>query len=75
MLGGGSLSDAIKNFEKKFKDKSGLKWEDRAEEPKNGKCQFDRGLFLLVASQGCPSPCHTYYFAQNDRLICPQMRM
>lgn len=39
MLGCGSLADAIKNFEKKFKDKSGLKWEDRGEDPKNGKCQ------------------------------------
>ncbi|KAJ8113554.1 hypothetical protein OPT61_g4334 [Boeremia exigua] len=40
MLGSGSLSDAIKNFEKKFKDKSGLKWEDRAEDPKNGKYAY-----------------------------------
>lgn len=39
MLGSGSLSDAIKMFEKKFKDKSGLRWEDRGEDPKNGKCQ------------------------------------
>lgn len=39
MLGSGSLSDAVKNFEKKFKDKSGLKWEDRDWDPKNGKCQ------------------------------------
>jgi poly [ADP-ribose] polymerase len=40
MLGDGSLADALKNFEKKFKDKSGLKWEDRGLDPKNGKCQF-----------------------------------
>ena len=39
MLGSGSLSDAIKNFELKFKDKSGLKWEDRGADPKNGKCE------------------------------------
>ena len=39
MLGNGSLPDAIKNFEKKFKDKSGLKWEDRGSDPKSGKCQ------------------------------------
>jgi poly [ADP-ribose] polymerase len=39
MLGNGSLSDAIKNFETKFKDKSGLKWEDRGADPKNGKCK------------------------------------
>jgi poly [ADP-ribose] polymerase len=40
MLGNGSLPDALKNFEKKFKDKSGLKWEDRAEEPKAGKYAY-----------------------------------
>ncbi|KAF1844248.1 poly polymerase 2 ADP-ribosyltransferase 2 [Cucurbitaria berberidis CBS 394.84] len=40
MLGGGSLSDAIKNFEKKFKDKSGLKWDDRGEDPKAGKYAY-----------------------------------
>jgi len=33
MLGTGSLSDAIKQFEKKFKDKSGLTWTNRGEEP------------------------------------------
>ncbi|KAF2024322.1 PARP-domain-containing protein [Setomelanomma holmii] len=40
MLGGGSLPDALKNFEKKFKDKSGLKWDDRGEEPKAGKYAY-----------------------------------
>jgi poly [ADP-ribose] polymerase len=40
MLGSGSLSDALKNFEKKFKDKSGLKWDERAEEPKAGKYAY-----------------------------------
>ncbi|KAH7081044.1 poly polymerase catalytic domain-containing protein [Paraphoma chrysanthemicola] len=40
MLGSGSLSDAMKNFEKKFKDKSGLKWTDRGEEPKSGKYAY-----------------------------------
>ena len=39
MLGDGSLADALKNFEKKFKDKSGLTWENRGLDPKNGKCQ------------------------------------
>jgi len=39
MLGTGSLSDAIKQFETKFKDKSGLKWEDRGAMPKSGKCK------------------------------------
>ena len=39
MLGDGSLADALRNFEKKFKEKSGLKWEDRGLDPKNGKCQ------------------------------------
>lgn len=40
MLGSGSLSDAVKNFEKKFKDKSGLKWENRGDEPKAGKYAY-----------------------------------
>ncbi|KAF3041104.1 hypothetical protein E8E12_006286 [Didymella heteroderae] len=40
MLGNGALSDAIKNFETKFKDKSGLKWEDRGANPKSGKYAY-----------------------------------
>ncbi|KAF1923195.1 poly polymerase 2 ADP-ribosyltransferase 2 [Didymella exigua CBS 183.55] len=40
MLGNGSLADAFKNFETKFKDKSGLKWEDRGADPKNGKYAY-----------------------------------
>lgn len=39
-LGNGSLADAVKNFEKKFKDKSGLKWDDRGEKPKPGKYAY-----------------------------------
>ncbi|KAK0383695.1 hypothetical protein NLU13_9606 [Sarocladium strictum] len=40
MLGDGSLADAIKLFEKKFKDKSGLAWSDRGNDPKPGKYAF-----------------------------------
>lgn len=40
MLGGGSLPDAQFNFEKKFKDKSGLTWVNRGEEPKKGKYAY-----------------------------------
>jgi poly [ADP-ribose] polymerase len=40
VLGSGSLDDALKNFEKKFKDKSGLKWADRGKKPKAGKYVF-----------------------------------
>lgn len=39
-LGDDSLASAKKHFEKKFKDKSGLKWEDRLDPPKNGKYTF-----------------------------------
>ncbi|CAM1507898.1 Fc.00g047460.m01.CDS01 [Cosmosporella sp. VM-42] len=39
-LGNGSLADAIRNFEKKFKDKSGLPWDKRGENPKPGKYAF-----------------------------------
>jgi poly [ADP-ribose] polymerase len=40
ILGDGSLDSAKKNYEKKFKDKSGLKWEDRLQDPKPGKYAF-----------------------------------
>lgn len=39
-LGDGSLASAMKSFEKKFKDKTGLKWEDRLDPPKKGKYTF-----------------------------------
>lgn len=55
-LGSGSLADAIKEFEKKFKDKSGLKWDDRAADPKNGKCEYIRHLLrVTVAPFPCPA--------------------
>ncbi|PSN74498.1 PARP-domain-containing protein [Corynespora cassiicola Philippines] len=40
ILGNGSLDDAVKNFEKKFKDKSGLKWSNRGVNPKPGKYAY-----------------------------------
>ncbi|GIZ37216.1 hypothetical protein CKM354_000067000 [Cercospora kikuchii] len=40
LLGDGSLTDAIRQFEKKFKDKSGLAWDDRGNKPKAGKYVF-----------------------------------
>ncbi|KAG9187244.1 poly [ADP-ribose] polymerase [Alternaria panax] len=40
MLGNGSLNDAMKEFEKKFKDKSGLSWADRGDEPRAGKYAY-----------------------------------
>ncbi|KAJ6438183.1 integral membrane family protein [Purpureocillium lavendulum] len=40
VLGNGSFQDALKNFEKKFKDKSGLQWDKRGEDPKPGKYAF-----------------------------------
>ncbi|KAL2120054.1 hypothetical protein VTJ04DRAFT_7015 [Mycothermus thermophilus] len=36
----GPLSDAMRQFEKKFKDKSGLAWADRGKDPKPGKYAF-----------------------------------
>ncbi|KAL7751432.1 hypothetical protein RI367_003292 [Sorochytrium milnesiophthora] len=39
-LGDGSVDDAIRQFCKKFRDKSGLPWESRAEAPKPGKYAF-----------------------------------
>ncbi|KNG46006.1 poly polymerase 2 ADP-ribosyltransferase 2 [Stemphylium lycopersici] len=40
MLGGGSLDDAMSEFQKKFKAKSGLNWEDRGKDPKAGKYAY-----------------------------------
>lgn len=40
MLGNGSAEDAIFHFQKKFKEKSGLKWADRAQQPKSGKYAY-----------------------------------
>ncbi|RFU79882.1 hypothetical protein TARUN_2317 [Trichoderma arundinaceum] len=40
ILGNGTVADAIKNFEKKFKDKSGLAWDNRGDNPKPGKYAF-----------------------------------
>jgi len=40
ILGNGTLADAIKNFEKKFKDKSTLTWAKRLDPPKPGKYTF-----------------------------------
>lgn len=39
-LGTGSFQDALKNFDKKFKDKTGLKWDDRGSQPLKGKYVF-----------------------------------
>jgi len=46
MLGDGSIEDAFVNFEKKFKDKSGLKWDDRREKPKSKKYVFVERSYL-----------------------------
>lgn len=46
----GPFSDfgqAMKEFDKKFKDKSGYKWEDRNEEPKSGESTQPGDLFLM----------------------------
>lgn len=40
ILGDGSLDDAKKHYEKKFKDKSGLAWKDRTNDPKPNKYAF-----------------------------------
>ncbi|KIH92788.1 poly [ADP-ribose] polymerase [Sporothrix brasiliensis 5110] len=40
MLGGGSMDDALKNFNKKFRDKSGLAWERRSDDPRPGKYAY-----------------------------------
>lgn len=39
-MGPYSLDSALKDFEKKFKDKSGLSWANRSTEPKKGKYTF-----------------------------------
>ena len=47
-LGGGSLADALSNFDKKFKDKSGLAWANRADDPKKGKYGMLIWYFLVL---------------------------
>ncbi|KAK4869128.1 hypothetical protein LT330_006128 [Penicillium expansum] len=39
-LGTGDLADALQHYEKKFKDKSGLRWANRLNTPKHGKYTF-----------------------------------
>ena len=39
-MGPFSLEEALREFEKKFKDKSGLSWDHRSEEPKSNKYTF-----------------------------------
>ncbi|KAI1166566.1 PARP-domain-containing protein [Nemania serpens] len=39
-IGNGSLEDALKQFNDKFKSKSGLSWDNRGNEPKIGKYAF-----------------------------------
>ncbi|KAK3616013.1 hypothetical protein LTR56_026248 [Elasticomyces elasticus] len=40
VLGNGNLASAMSEYEKKFKDKAGLRWEDRGLPPKSGKYVF-----------------------------------
>jgi poly [ADP-ribose] polymerase 2/3/4 len=40
LLGSGSLSEAMNNFQAKFKDKTGHNWEDRTEPAKKGKYTY-----------------------------------
>ncbi|EQB52283.1 hypothetical protein CGLO_08092 [Colletotrichum gloeosporioides Cg-14] len=40
ILGNGTLDDALKQFDKKFKDKSGWSWADRTNDPKSGKYAY-----------------------------------
>lgn len=40
MLGKGELDEAMRLFQKKFKDKSGLKWENRFDPPLNSRYAF-----------------------------------
>ena len=40
ILGDGSLTDALRHFDKKFKDKSGLAWASRGDNPKPNKYTF-----------------------------------
>lgn len=40
LIGNGSFEDALKQYNKKFKDKSGLCWADRNSDPKSGKYAY-----------------------------------
>ncbi|KAK6000311.1 hypothetical protein QM012_003943 [Aureobasidium pullulans] len=55
MLGDGSLGDAFQHFEKKFKDKSGLKWDDRGGKPKANKYVFVERSYLADDDDEAPA--------------------
>jgi poly [ADP-ribose] polymerase len=40
LLGDGSLAGALGQYEKKFKDKSGLSWDNRGDDPRKGKYAY-----------------------------------
>ncbi|KAF2675014.1 PARP-domain-containing protein [Microthyrium microscopicum] len=48
-LGGGALAGAMKEFEKKFKEKTGLAWDDRFDDPKPKKYTFLEKSYEPVA--------------------------
>jgi poly [ADP-ribose] polymerase len=40
MLGNGTLDDALRQFDSKFRSKSGLAWDKRGDNPKQNKYTF-----------------------------------
>ncbi|KAI4719294.1 PARP-domain-containing protein [Aureobasidium sp. EXF-10727] len=55
MLGDGSLQDAFVQFDKKFKDKSGHRWNERGEKPKPKKYVFVERSYLADDDDEAPA--------------------
>ena len=56
LLGQGFLGDAETQFKKKFKDKTGLKWEDRMLPPKAGKYTWVEKVGFIISPNLLPIP-------------------
>ncbi|KAK9418123.1 putative Poly polymerase catalytic domain-containing protein [Seiridium unicorne] len=55
ILGDGSLQVALSSFNKKFKEKSGLNWQDRNEQPKGKKYTFVERSYAPESDDDDPS--------------------
>lgn len=66
-LGNGSLPDALKNFETKFKSKTGLSWSDRGGSPKAGKYVFVEKNCKLNIPPSCQSGTGLITFFRRHR--------
>lgn len=67
MLGDGTLDDAIRHFEEKFKDKSGLVWANRTSDPKPDKYAYLERSYEKSSDEDEPEDGNT---AEEDKGSC-----